>query len=120
MSSRVIALFLAFVLLWSAFSTIEAPQASAQDATGQQHRISPLGTEAPTQQGSVAHHHLDDLPSQAQADPPTDKPLLLPLPLRFATIPVATAAPQAAVPVAARAPLLAGPLRPPRHAILKV
>jgi hypothetical protein len=94
MPRRVIAFLLAVVLLWSGLSTLEAPSASAPE-------------------GSVEQHHLDDLPLQAQNDPSTEGPGLLPAPLT-ATAPLLVVAQRHVfVSTAAGPPYLAGPLRPP-------
>lgn len=113
MPSRVIALFLAVVLFWSGLSTIEAPNASAQPLTEQQHAIAHAGGSADLHDGSVEDHHLDDLPSQAQGDPSAETPGLLPAPLRPTSPSMATAQPHTFVSTAAASPFLAGPLRPP-------
>jgi hypothetical protein len=77
MPSRVIAFFLAVVLFWSGISIIEAPRALAQPSE-QQHTIADAGGTAATTEGSVEHHHLDDLPSQARNDSPPETRGLLP------------------------------------------
>ena len=113
MPSRVIAFLIAFVLIWSGFSSIEAPRVLAQPSTGHQQAIVHGGGPAAGDEGSVEHHHLDDLPSQAQLDPPTDTPGPLPVPSRAISrsaerqLPCARATPEAGP------PFLSGPLRPP-------
>ena len=94
MPRRVIAFLLADVLLWSGLSTLEAPSASAPE-------------------GSVEQHHLDDLPSQAQNDPSTEGPGLLPAPLTATAPSLVVAQPHVFVSGASGPPYLAGPLRPP-------
>jgi len=113
MPSRVIALFLAVVLFWSGLSTIEAPSALAQPSPEQRHAIAHAGGSAATTEGSVEHHHLDDLPSQAQNDPPPETPGLLPaaLPPGFPGLPMAE--PRTMALAGTASPFLAGPLRPP-------
>lgn len=113
MPFRVIALFLAFVLFWSGLSTFEAPSALAQHSPEQQHALAHAGGPSGLHDGSVEDHHLDDLPSQAQSDPPAETPGLLPAPLRHTAQALATAQPHTFVSAAAGSPCLAGPLRPP-------
>jgi hypothetical protein len=117
MPVRVIAFLLAIVLVWSGLSTIESPRVFAQPGPGHSLAIAQAETPASKPEGSVEQHHLDDLPSQAQNDPPVDpavdsaglppavpKPDLAP---RVASLPRADAVAEA------RPPYLAGPLRPP-------
>jgi len=113
MPSRVIAFFLAFVLFWSGLSTFEAPSALAQPSTEQQHALAVGGGSADLNDGSVEDHHLDDLPSQAQSDPPAETPGMLPALLRPNAQFQATAQRHCFVSAAAGSPFLAGPLRPP-------
>lgn len=118
MPRRVISFFLAFVLLWSGVSTVEAPRSFAQTAPEQQHSIAHAGGQGAAQEGSVDDHHLDDLPAQAQSESPLEIPGLLPVPLtpRFHGGPLARPRSLAAVVLAP--PFLAGPLRPPCGATL--
>jgi len=113
MPSRVIAFFLAFVLFWSGLSTFEAPSALAQASPEQQHALAQAGGPPGLHDGSVEDHHLDDLPSQAQSDPPAETPGLLPAALRPTAQSPATAQPHSFVSAAAGSPFLARPLRPP-------
>lgn len=113
MPRRVIALLLAVVFFWSGLSTFEAPSALAQSSTDQQHTVAHAGGPAALNDGSVADHHLDDLPSQAQSDPSTDTPGLLWAPVASVAPASRMATPRAAVTTAAGSPCLAGPLRPP-------
>lgn len=112
MPSRVIALFLAFAMFWSGLSTFEAPSNPAQHSAEQQHGAHAAGLPGQAD-GSVTDHHLDDLPSQAQSEPPSETPGFLPTP----PLPVAlfqeTARRHAFASAAAGSPFLAGPLRPP-------
>jgi hypothetical protein len=112
MPIRVIALFLAAVLLWSGFSTIEAslPIASAPaplhaDTVGDAKATSTLS-------GSVEDHHLDDLPTQTQGDPGAENPGLLPHASVATLSLLAMPRPQFRS-ATARQLFLAGPLRPP-------
>ena len=116
MPSRLIAFFLVFALLWSGFSTFEAPNVFTPASLERQHDTADGGTTAGSYQGSVEDHHLDDLPSQAQSEPPTDAPELPP-PLRKPSVhSLAMALPHTYLAAAARSPLLAEPLRPPTSA----
>jgi len=112
MPTRVTALFLAFVLLWTGLSTIET-SAVASPPPELQHLIADAGGLAVAHEGSVEHHHLDDLPSQAQSDPPTETPGLPPSPLAPSAQCLEMAQPRTFVPAAAGPPFLDGPLRPP-------
>ncbi len=114
MPTRVIAFLLAFVLLWSGLSTIEAPRIAAAPGSGQTTSLVHAAGPAAAHAGSVEHHHLDDLPAQAQSDPPPDTPGLLPTPLAPSAHWLAMAPPQALAAAETRPPFLAGPLRPPR------
>jgi len=111
-------LFLAIVLLWSGFSTVEAPRASAQPAHEQKLAIAHADGKAAGHGGSVEHHHLDDLPSQAHSDTPAEPPGLLPATLTPSVPLVKMAQPRAFASAAAELPFIAGPLRPPRNAAL--
>jgi hypothetical protein len=113
MPFRPIAFFLVFVLFWSGLSTFEAPSALAQPSPEQQHALALGGGPADLDDGSVEDHHLDDLPSQAQSDPPAETPGMLPAPLRPTSQIRATAQRHCFVSAAAGSPFLAGPLRPP-------
>jgi len=118
MPSRVLAFLLAVVLLWSGLSTIEAPRAFALPAPERGLAISPAGDQSAAHEGSVEHHHLDDLPSQAQSDPPPETPGLLPAPLAPSAQRMVMAQPHPFASGEAVPPFLAGPLRPPRSAAL--
>lgn len=118
MPSRVPAFLLAVVLLWSGLNTIEAPRAFASPSPEQKLAIIVAGGQAATQEGSVEHHHLDDLPSQAQSDPPPETPGLLSTPLAPSAEWMVMAQPHAFVSAGTGPPFLAGPLRPPCSATL--
>ncbi len=113
MPRRVIAFLLAVVLLWSGLSTLEAPSASAQPLPDQPYAMAHAGGLAAAPEGSVEQHHLDDLPSQAQNDPSTEGPGLLPAPLTATAPLLVVTQPHVFVSTAAGPPYLAGPLRPP-------
>jgi hypothetical protein len=110
MSSRVVALLLAFVLLWSGLGSIEVPRAAAQAPAivGLADGGSPAAAE-----GTVEQHHLDDLPSQALIDPPAETPGLLSSPLAPSAHALVMAQPRTLASAELRPPFLAGPLRPP-------
>jgi hypothetical protein len=118
MPSRVIAFFLALVLLWSGIGAIETPRTQLPFSHEQQHAIahsSSLGHGSGTahEEGSVDHHHLDDLPTQALSDPPVEPPGLPSEPMvpSFHTGPVD--APRSRPATAMPPPFLTGLLRPP-------
>jgi hypothetical protein len=118
MPHRVIAFLLAAVLLWSGLNTIEAPRAFASPSPEQRLAIVHAGSQAAPHEGSVEHHHLDDLPSQAQSDPPPETPGLLPAPLASSAQRMVMAQPHAFASAETGPPFLAGPLRPPCRAAL--
>lgn len=116
MPLRVVAFLLALVLSWSGLDAIEAPRAFAQAASAQSH----AHAEGPAaaHEGSLAHHHLDDLHSQALGDLQTEPPALLPPPLTPGAAPAVMARPHNVASAEAGPPFLAGPLRPPCSAAL--
>lgn len=118
MPTRVLNLFLAFVLLWSGLTTIEAPQALGQIAPAQQYVIADGGVVAPDHEGSVEDHHLDDLPMQGYSDPSHESPDLLPTGLVPSALLTATDQARAFTSAEVRMLSLAGPLRPPRSVAL--
>lgn len=118
MPARLIVFFLAFALLWSGFSTFEAPNALSPASLEQQHDTADADGRAGSHQGSVEDHHLDDLPIQVQNDPPTDAPELAPVLRKPIADWSARTLPQTWLSAAASSPLLAGPLRPPAGAAL--
>lgn len=118
MPYRVIALFLSLVLLWSGLATVEAPHVLAQPAPEPGLAVVIDADEAALQHGSVEHHHLDDLPSQAQGDPPGDPPALPTMSWASGLRPAAVVLRHAPAPAEALPPFLAGPLRPPRQVAL--
>lgn len=112
MPRRVIAFLLSFVLLWSGLTTVEAPSPFAQNRQAQTMALADAFAPA-VHAGSVAHHHLDDLPSQAPGEPPIETPALLPASLAAHTRLSGPNRPQMSVLAQADSPFLAGPLRPP-------
>lgn len=118
MPTRVLNLFLAFVLLWSGLTTIEAPQALAQVAPAQQSVIANGGGVASEHEGSVEDHHLDDLPMQGYSDPSYESPDSLPTRVVPSALLTAIGQARAFTSAEIRPLSLAGPLRPPRSAAL--
>lgn len=112
MLHRAVALLLALVLIWSGFSTLEGPYALASSGTALDQA---LAADTGAAAGSVEDHHLDDLPSQAQADPPVEHMALLRASPHRHTAAVSAAWPQSRATAAPRGPCLAGLLRPPRR-----
>lgn len=108
---RVVALLLSFVLLWSGLTTVEPPRLGAPEAPAV--ALTDALTLLAPSDGSVEHHHLDDLPSQALGDQPVESPAL-PTSSRAPGVRVPTAVRPHPVPSRAVAsPCLAGLLRPP-------
>lgn len=113
MPSRVIALLLVAVLLWSGFNTVEAPRAHAQALPAQTIATVDAAVAAAAHDGSVDHHHLDDLLTQAVGEPPPETPGLLPAPLASSGVWMAMLQPRSLASAESGPPFLAGPLRPP-------
>jgi hypothetical protein len=118
MPLRVIAVLLAFVLLWSGVGTIEAPRTIAPPTPEQQHSFVHGDSQGEAHQGSVDDHHLDDVPAQAQSDTPPETPGLLPPPLTPRLHGALLTQPRVLSSVEPASPFLAGPLRPPCVAAL--
>lgn len=116
--NRVIVFLLAFVLLWSGLSTIEAQRAFAKPSPERQHAVAHAGGMAAADDGSLEHVHLDDLPSRAHGDPPTETPGLLPPPLQPTPNSFAVFQPHSFVSAAAGSLSFDGLLRPPCSAAL--
>jgi hypothetical protein len=112
MPFRLVACLFAIVLCWSSLSTFEV--SSAQALSGWQGIGLANGIDDPsTRLGSVAHHHLDDVPSQAGPD------LIAMLP-RYEALDAAlgtTVQPGMPPPTDLMPPYLEEPLRPPRHTL---
>lgn len=113
MPARVIAFFLAAVLLWSGLGTVELPRTFALPSSAPLHAAGDADRQMRSDAGSVEHHHLDDVPLQAQTDPVTDTPGLLAEAGPPAAPPRAMVHPRMAASAAAWPPFLAGPMRPP-------
>lgn len=77
MSSRAIAFFLALVLSWSGLATQERATAFAPIAAEEVVVVPADHGPERLQDGSVEHHHLDDVPSQVQLQSLADLPALL-------------------------------------------
>jgi hypothetical protein len=113
MPSRVLAFLLAVVLLWSGLNTVEAPHVFASPAPEQVLVIAAGGSPSAPAEGSVEHHHLDDLPSQVQTELPPETPGLLPASPAPGAPRLVMALPHPFASAEAVSPFLAGPLRPP-------
>jgi hypothetical protein len=118
MPHRVLAFFLACLMLWSGLSTYEPPELAlpgpadaAAVLAASALAAGTAGSAAP--RGSVADHHLDDQPAQTPADLVADLPALLKAP-RDAVLVAGPGLPLPARATTLRpAPWLAGLLRPP-------
>jgi hypothetical protein len=113
MFTRVVALVLTFVLLWSGLTPSKALDAHAQPPTGQQQALAQAVERAPAHEASVTHH-LNDMLSHAQGDISSETLALLPSPLTLGAEPLVVARPHTLASAFAGPPFLAGPLRPPR------
>jgi len=114
MLSRVIAVLVAAVLIWSGLSTIEAPRSLTQASAGQLQASSVVANGLKAgHEGSMGQHHLDDLPWQAQSEPAAEPPGLVPTPPSEFAPPGRTTHPRSLRCAAAASPFLEGPLRPP-------
>ncbi|MBL8348416.1 MAG: hypothetical protein JNN03_23520 [Rubrivivax sp.] len=117
MLRKALTLWLAALLLWTSVSTAEpwlavldqgVPACLGEDAAGAP--ALPLAAG-----GTVADHHLDDLPSPAPGDGTSDQPAL---PARVAEARQASSArlrPEPPTGGLHAAPVLQGPRRPPRQ-----
>jgi len=115
MRSRLTVFFLAFALLWSGFSTFEAPTVAAPASLELQQDSADAGGKLQKHMGTVEDHHLDDLPQQAQGDPRTDTPEL-PQAMHKNSANASATSVHPCLSAAAISPLLAGLLRPPSSA----
>ena len=113
MLHRVLAVFLAFVLLWSGLGT--ADTAAASVPMQQQALADGAAPTAPDQE-PARDQALDGVPAQAQADSTGESPGLLPAPLKPGAATLALVRSAAFRLDAWCAPVLAGPLRPPCQA----
>lgn len=119
MPARVIAFLLAFVLLWSGLNFIEAPGVPVSSSQERGPSVVHAGG-GPTaaHEGSIEHHHLDDLPFQAQNEPPPETPGVLPAPPLPGAQRRVMAQPHPFAAAETVPPFLAGLLRPPCCAAL--
>lgn len=117
MAFRIIARLLALFMFWSGFAAIEAPDALGQSSTERSLLISQSIVPPAANEGSVEHHHLDDLPGQAQYEPPVEPSGLLPGMPKARAPSLSMARPLASVTLPTESPCLAGPLRPPCRAV---
>lgn len=110
---RVVALLLAFIVLWTGLNTIELRDPAVLPQSQLTLGLVQPGNSPLKPEGSVEHHHLDDQPSQALSDPHTDTPVL-PLPLMMRAKGKTSPTMQSAFRLArVEQPFLYGPLRPP-------
>lgn len=114
MRFRVPALLLAAMLLWSSLATLEGTVALAPPEPASTSIVADAGTPPTAFDGSVEHHHLDDLPSQPHTDTAADAGVLPGDP--WDALPRGLGAGPPAEPSQAHLPSPpgAGPLRPPR------
>ncbi len=77
MFSRAVAFLLALVMFWSALAAQEQVFAPDTPDAAQQVAALAVGSPYAGSDGSVADHHLDDLPAQAQIEHLADLPCLL-------------------------------------------
>ncbi len=118
MASKGIAFLLALLLFWASIATQEPYSPSARtgsDTAADAWVDGPPGNHA---EGSVNDHHLDDLPSQAHAEPSHELVAMLPAaghPRFFLGVALR---PTRYAPVALSPPDLDGPRKPPRTAVL--
>jgi hypothetical protein len=113
MPTHSIARLLVLFLLWSGFGNIERSHAFGQSTSESRISLNHSVGQSAAAEGSVEHHHLDDLPTQAFTDPPTDALGLLP----GASMPnepwLKAVQPRDCPASPQKPPCLAGPLRPP-------
>ncbi len=112
MPTRVIAFLLAAFLLWSGVSTIEMPVPDMRLPSELQVAKSDASQSAALD-GSVAEHHLDDVPAQASSDPPPEPQIVFPELLTARLLGGLSDSLGTPALVALISPHLAGPLRPP-------
>lgn len=113
MPVRVLNVFVMLVLVWSGFATHEqfrSPTAGCCDAVA---FVSNDVTAGEQVMGSVADHHLDDVPAQPQWDPPGDSSAPFQALARPPYTGGATSGPPRYRDAAEAAPWLAGLWRPP-------
>jgi hypothetical protein len=118
MLRKAFALWLAALLLWTSVSTAEPWLAVLDQGVPARLSEDVAGAPAlpPAAGGTVADHHLDDLPSPAPGDGASDQPAL---PARVAEASQASTARLRPVPPVGgphATPVLQGPRRPPRTA----
>jgi len=113
MPTNSIARLLIVFLLWSGFGAIETSRAFGLSTSEPRICLSHSVGQSAAVEGSVEHHHLDDLPTQAFNDTPTETLGLLP----GAPMPnepwLGIVQPLDCESTLQKSPCLAGPLRPP-------
>jgi hypothetical protein len=112
MFPRLLASFLALVVLWSGFAGWEQWAASADDLV----HSAALLPGSPLDDGSVADHHLDDQPAQSPFDAGGGALAVLPSQWRTAAADAGSQAPPTMTQRVPDAPFLEGLRRPPRSA----
>jgi len=113
MAFRIIARFLAFFVFWSGLGAIEPVHALGLSSTEPHFAMTHSVGASAANEGSVEHHHLDDLPTQVQYEPLTETSGLLPGMPKAREPWLSMMLPLASVAVPEESPYLAGPLRPP-------
>jgi hypothetical protein len=116
MFRRPFAFLLALVLLWSGASACEPLGSFLAADLAEQPLIAGSAEPGDRSEGTVADHHLDDLPSQSPGDLMQDLPGLPPSALTIRGRAAAVACPLPLEPARLPAPCLAAPERPPRPA----
>lgn len=113
MPSRVVPFLLAFLLLWSGFTTQERAVSFASSNVEQ----ADVGLAGELQQrvheGSVEDHHLDDQPAQAQTESVMDLQALFPARVDEPAFALTMARPRPYAVTTWLEPYLEGPQRPP-------
>ncbi|MBC7939368.1 MAG: hypothetical protein H7Z19_06310 [Chitinophagaceae bacterium] len=114
MLSRSVALFIAFVLFWSGFTTQEQALSPASIAGAQVGMAMTGDSPRHDPSGSVEDHHLDDQPAQAQVEGGMDLPVLIQHPAEAQAPVLAMVRPIPHVMAVWLTPTLDGLRRPPR------
>jgi hypothetical protein len=117
MFRRPLAFLLALVLLWSAASACEPLGSFLAADLAAQPLIAGSAEPGDRSEGTVADHHLDDVPAQPPGDLAPDLPALPPSPRAVGFRATAAACPRPAGPTMLPAPCLAAPERPPRCSV---
>lgn len=113
MPSRVMALLLCFVLLWTSLGVSAAPPAAAPDCAAPGHAILEAADLAVPDDGAPTYPRVDGLPSPVLGDASAETPGLLPTPPTTRDQSLVMAPPRPRLSLGTPTPFLAGPLRPP-------